>query len=295
MAQNATILIVDDENTFRKTLALQVSSRGYEVISAASGKEALLKLKSNLVDLILLDLNMPEMHGNELLRQIRSDYSALDLPVLMLTSSDGTYDMIKAFGLGANDYLIKSCDIEILAARIETQLSLKSMNMTLTVRQSDLRQEYVQAKSRMELDRIAMKKEIDHRVMAEMALIESEKRYKVLYDNTPAMYFSLNTMGQILSVNRYGAHVLGYQREELIGRDIQDLYEPGDRPRFWEYLEEVICNPGVPCRWQLSKLGKDGMPILIRETARLVQGVTGEKNILLVGVDISDEHINLGL
>ena len=107
MAQNATILIVDDENTFRKTLALQVSSRGYAVISAASGKEALLKLKSNLVDLILLDLNMPEMHGNELLRQIRSDYSALDLPVLMLTSSDGTDDMIKAFGLGANDYLIK--------------------------------------------------------------------------------------------------------------------------------------------------------------------------------------------
>lgn len=295
MTQKAIVLIVDDDNTYRKTLALQVMSRGYEVIAAASGSEALFLLKGNLVDLILLDLNMPGMPGNEVLQRIRADYSALELPVLMLTSSDETDDMIKALGNGANDYLIKSTNIEILAARIETQLSLKSMNMSLKVKQSDLRQEYVQTRSKLELDRISMKKEIDHRVAAELAMIESEKRYKVLYDNTPAMYFSLNIMGEILSVNRYGAHVLGYQRKELVGRDISELYVPGDRERFQEYLADATFHPDSSYRWQLHKQTKAGMPILIRETAKLVHGLTRDKNILMVGVDISDEHIDLGI
>jgi PAS domain S-box-containing protein len=295
MTQKATILIVDDDNTYRKTLALQVKSRGYEVLAAGSGSEALFQLRGNLVDLILLDLNMPGMSGNEVLQKIRADYSALELPVLMLTSSDETDDMIKALGNGANDYLIKSTNIEILAARIETQLSLKSMNTALKVKQSDLRQEYVQTRSKLELDRISMKKEIDHRVAAEIAMIESEKRYKVLYDNTPAMYFSLNIMGEIQSVNRYGARVLGYQRNELIGRDISELYAPGDRERFQEYLAEATLHPDSSYRWQLHKQTREGMPILIRETAKLVYGLTREKNILLVGVDISDEHIDLGI
>jgi PAS domain S-box-containing protein len=295
MTQSATVLIVDDDNTFRKTLNLQIASKGYKVIAVASGHEALSKLKSNYIDLVLLDINMPEMSGNEVLKLIRADYSALNLPVLMLTGSEETESMLNAFRLGANDYLIKHGNIDILAARIETQLSLKNMNTMLMVKQSDLRREYVQTRARLELDRVDMKKEIDHRLSAEMALIQSEKRYKVLYDNTPAMYFSLDLSGFILSVNRYGAYVLGYHREELIGQNIIGLYEKQERKTIQQYLHDVVSSPENFYRWQLNKINKESMPVLVRETARLVENITGEKNILMVGVDISDEHINLSL
>ena len=295
MSKQATILVVDDEATIRKTLGLALTSKGYQVISAGSGTEALLRLEENEVDLALLDMRMPGMSGYEVLKEIRKSRSAVELPVLMLTATDDAEAMISSLKSGANDYLIKPCNREILAARIETQLSLKEMNQSLISERNNLRREFIDAKVKSELDNVKFKSEFEHRSQAEDALIESERRFKVLYDNTPAMCFSIDLVGKIQSVNRYGAFILGYQREELIGKKIYDLYEDADREQAKQYLEDVIRLNDTMHRWKLRKVDKHGGSIMMRETAKLVRNFVNEETILLVAVDVDDETIDIAL
>ena len=296
MTKQTKLLFVDDETTVRMTMGLGLQSKGFEVIPAASGKEALSLLKNNPdIDIVLLDIRMPEMSGNEVLQEIREKYSALELPVLMLTGTDETDAMVNALQQGANDYLVKPGDIEILNARIETQLSMKTINASLVGERNELRKEYIEAKVKSELEKIKSKKEINKRLKAEKSFIHSEKRYRMLYDNTPAMCFNLDLEGKILSVNAYGAYVLGYKRDELIGRDIFELYQQEDRSAAKENFDDVIRHTEIMHRWELRKVDKDGNTIFLRETAKLVQNMVDERNILMVGVDIADEHINISL
>lgn len=295
MSKQATILVVDDETTIRKTLGLALTSKGYSVLSAGSGTEALLLLEGNEIDLALLDMCMPGMSGYEVLKEIRKGHSALELPVLMLTATDESEAMISALKSGANDYLIKPCNREILAARIETQLSMKVMNESLVSERNNLRREFVDAKVQSELDNVKFKSEFDQRSQAEEALIESERRFKVLYDNTPAICFNIDLKGEIQSVNRYGAFILGYQREELIGMKIFDLYLESDQQQARQYLQDVIRLNDSMHRWKLSKIDKQGKPIMMRETAKLVRNFVNEETILMVAVDVADEHIDITL
>lgn len=295
ISNQAAILIVDDEATIRKTLGLSLESKGYKVFSAATGAEALLLLEEHELDLILLDMRMPGMGGLEVLKEVRNRFSSLELPVLMLTATDDSDAMISALKAGANDYLIKPCNREILAARIETQLSMKEMNESLISERNNLRREYVDAKVKSQLDNVKFKSEFEQRSKAEEALIESERRFKVLYDNTPAICFNIDLKGVIQSVNRYGAYILGYQREELIGKKIYDLYEDSDRETARQYIDDVIRLTDTLHRWKLRKIDRDGNPILMRETAKLVSNFVNEKYILMVAVDIADEHVDISL
>jgi PAS domain S-box-containing protein len=295
MSEQATILIVDDEITIRKTLGLALTSKGYKIVAAGNGPEALLLLEDNVIDLALLDMRMPGMSGYEVLKEIRKSHSALELPVLMLTATDDADAMISSLKSGANDYLIKPCNREILAARIETQLSMKEMNESLISERNNLRREFVDAKVKSELDSVKFKSEFDQRTQAEKALIESERRFKVLYDNTPAMCFNIDLKGEIQSVNRYGAFILGYQRDELIGRMISELYEESDREQARQYLQDVIRLNDTMHRWKLRKIDKHGNSIMMRETAKLVRNFVNEATILMVAVDVADEHTDLTL
>lgn len=294
MSQASKLLIVDDEKTVLKTLSLKLKARGYEIIAASSGSDAMTSLAENDdIDLVLLDIRMPDMSGNQVLQLIRNMYSSLELPVLMLTSSDEAEAMVKALQAGANDYLVKPTDIDILSARIDTQISMKYMNATIAGERDELRREYVEAKVRNELEKVKIKEEINKREDIEKSYIQSEKRYRVLYDNTPALYFNLDLNGEILSINRYGAFVLGYERDELVGTDMFDLYEDEDKETARKYFHDAISYTESIHRWELRKKDKNGNPILLRETVKLVQNPVGEKNVLMVAVDVADEHINL--
>jgi len=117
------ILVVDDEDLNRQLTKLHLNQKGCQISEAASGTEALEIIQDNQLDLILLDIEMPGMNGLEVLSQLRLKYSPLQLPVIMVTANDNEHDIINAFHLGANDYLLKPLNYEIAEARIRTQLS----------------------------------------------------------------------------------------------------------------------------------------------------------------------------
>jgi diguanylate cyclase (GGDEF)-like protein/PAS domain S-box-containing protein len=119
------VLIVDDNEMNRDMLARRLERKGYLVDIAANARELMERVKRDSPDLILLDIEMPEISGLEGLQKIREIYTPIELPVIMVTARNQSEDIVKALALGANDYLTKPIDFAVALARIGTQLSHK--------------------------------------------------------------------------------------------------------------------------------------------------------------------------
>lgn len=119
------ILTVDDSLTYLHEVAAQLREEGYDVISARSGDEALELLSVQTVDCILLDLVMPGLSGQETCRRIKGSSAWRDIPLIMHTALDEQDAMIEGINAGADDYIAKSSDIEVLRARVRAQLRRK--------------------------------------------------------------------------------------------------------------------------------------------------------------------------
>ncbi|MEL7140544.1 MAG: response regulator, partial [Pseudomonadota bacterium] len=110
-----TILVVDDDPHIRDVVAFALGKAGHAVETAADGAEALGMIEAGAPDLVVLDINMPEMDGLELCRQLRR---SSDLPVLFLSSRDDEIDRVVGLELGADDYVTKPFSPRELTARV---------------------------------------------------------------------------------------------------------------------------------------------------------------------------------
>lgn len=116
----ATLLVVDDEPNILDLLATSLRFAGFDVVTAASGTEALRQAALHPVDLVVLDVMMPDMDGFTVLRRLRSAGSPL--PVVFLTARDDTEDKVKGLTAGGDDYITKPFSLEEVVARIRAVL-----------------------------------------------------------------------------------------------------------------------------------------------------------------------------
>ncbi len=121
-----TLLVVDDNEMNRDALSRRLERKGYDVISAENGYQAIGIVGSQSVDLILLDIMMPGITGLDVLKILRQNYSPAELPIIMATAKDENKDMIEAFNLGANDYVTKPINFPLVLARVQAHLRMKS-------------------------------------------------------------------------------------------------------------------------------------------------------------------------
>jgi len=120
MTENkATLLVVDDEEHIRKLITRILDNTGYKVVTAANGKEALERLGDSGIDLILLDIRMPDMDGFQTLELVRKRYS---IPVIMVSGMGEVTSVSSALSIGADDYIKKPFQARELIARIEAKL-----------------------------------------------------------------------------------------------------------------------------------------------------------------------------
>lgn len=110
----ARIMVVDDSGMTRKMLSLSISREGFGVETAENGADALEKLYKAKYDLVITDMNMPQMDGMELLGRLRSDAQYRTVPIVVLSSNSGPDEIQRAMKAGANFYLIKPTDSEKL-------------------------------------------------------------------------------------------------------------------------------------------------------------------------------------
>ena len=129
--------------------------------------------------------------------------------------------------------------------------------------------------------------DITGRKRTEEALRNSEERYKSLYDDNPFMYFTVDTRGTVLSVNRSGAQQLGSTVEELVGLPVINLFHEEDREGVLRYLRTCLRDLERSSSWEARKLRKDGSIIWVRENLRIVEGPDGATIGLLICEDIT--------
>jgi twitching motility two-component system response regulator PilH len=116
------ILVVDDSPTDRQYMIETLKGKGFQIVTAENGEDAIAKAKSELPDLILMDVVMPGLNGYQATRQITRDDATKHIPVIICTSKGADTDRIWGLRQGANDYLVKPVDSQALLAKI-AQLS----------------------------------------------------------------------------------------------------------------------------------------------------------------------------
>lgn len=129
----AKILIVEDEDALVTLLTYNLEAAGHEVAAVKSGDEALLAIKEEQPDLVILDWMLPSLSGIEICRQIRAGSATRDLPVIMLTARGEEADRLRGLATGADDYIVKPFSVAEVLARVKALLRRSSPEKTSNV------------------------------------------------------------------------------------------------------------------------------------------------------------------
>ena len=168
------LLIVDDLADNRALLTRRFLRRGYQIVEAAGGAEALSAIETDDFDCVLLDWMMPEMSGDEVLRRIRESRDAASLPVIMVTARDQSEDVVAALKFGANDYITKPVDFGVALARVENQVSrrrgeeeTRNINKSLQVAKQDLEERVAERTQKLRQADAVIQREVALRIASE--------------------------------------------------------------------------------------------------------------------------------
>ncbi|MBD2260408.1 ATP-binding protein [Pseudanabaena sp. FACHB-2040] len=195
----ADILAIDDTPENLQLLSQLLTERHYKVRSVTKGSTALRAAQAAPPDLILLDVNMPQMNGYEVCQQLKADKRTRDIPVIFVSALGETLDKVKAFQVGGVDYVTKPFQVEEVLARIETHLQLRSLQHQLQQQNTQLQQE------------------IRDRKLAE------EKFAKAFRSSPNPITLTSLPDCEFIEVNPSFLRLSGYTREEVVGQRISDL------------------------------------------------------------------------
>ena len=133
------ILVVDDLPSNLRLLSTALSEAGYQVQKAASGTVAIMTIATELPDLILLDIRMPDLDGFAVCRHLSSNFTTADIPIIFMSALDDMPEKLKAFSVGGVDYITKPFQMAEVLVRIENQLALRHLRETLKTQNEKLR------------------------------------------------------------------------------------------------------------------------------------------------------------
>ena len=122
------IVLVEDDADLASTLGLALEREGYEIVSYPTGREGLVGILGNPPDLVLLDLNLPDLDGLSVCREVRDTTAVRDLPIIMLTARVEESDRVLGLDLGADDYITKPFSLRELKSRIRALLRRRSLD-----------------------------------------------------------------------------------------------------------------------------------------------------------------------
>ncbi len=215
------ILVVDDTRPNLRLLAQMLSSAGYKVRPVTDGPQALAAVHSTPPDLILLDIMMPGMNGYEVCARLKAEPQTKDIPIIFISALDVVEDKVKAFQAGGVDYITKPFQVNEVLARIETHISLRSLQARME-RQLEERETLI-----AELDNLnaSLQQKVAERQAAQrdlqVALTQAESLYQIA--RSLIAYESLSTMlqavidriSQILPADRVVLFTLDLEAKEV--------------------------------------------------------------------------------
>ena len=215
------ILIVDDSMTYLQELASQLREEDYVVILASCGEEALELLANESVDGILLDLIMPGLSGQEACKRIKQRADWRDVPLIMLTAHDDQDAMIECINAGADDYIAKSADFEVLKVRLRAQLRRKHFEDENHRFREQLVRSETEATARIQMD--AEREKLDQRLRDQQFYTRS------LFESNIDALMTTDPAGIITDVNHQMELLTECTRDELIGAPFSRYFTDPER------------------------------------------------------------------
>jgi len=202
--ETACILIVDDEYRLLKSLESMLHKQGYEVVCAQGGVQACEKLGTQEFDLVLLDLNMGDMNGHQVMNFIAR--KEIEVATIVVSGESSFSAVSKALRRGAYDYLRKPYDPEELLSTISSALQKVMLEKAHNTMQSRLQ--------------------------------KSEELHRYIVNSSPDIVFMLNREGHFTFLNSKIETILGYEKKELLGQHYQEIIEASDLERANYLFEE---------------------------------------------------------
>ncbi len=183
MTSPASILVVDDELPWLKSLSHALTTGGYDVWQAGSGEQALAAVAANVPNLVLLDIRMPGINGLEVFRRIKAHEGCRDIPIILISAVAEAKERAAGIELGASDFITKPFHAGELLARVRMQLEM-----------SGLRAAHDRYAAAMKSTNENLEGEIERRKLTEEALAGSEKLLRSILDSTPFPIALVDTM-----------------------------------------------------------------------------------------------------
>ncbi len=199
-----SILIIEDSITYAEYLVSLLGQNDYSIKLAHSGQAGLDELKQNQFNLVLLDLELPDTNGMQVLKIVRKYYTQSELPIVVVSASSQEHKIIKALARGANDYLTKPVTEISLRIKVNNLIKLQQTTEQL--------------------------KHTNHK------LAESEEKYRLIFENSPIGLISYNSDGIITTCNESISQILGTSKGHLLGLNMLSLLDK----RLTSYIKNSL-------------------------------------------------------
>ncbi|MDO8872730.1 MAG: histidine kinase dimerization/phosphoacceptor domain -containing protein [Methanoregula sp.] len=246
MDSKEAILVIDDDEGTRKTLALILKKKGFEVITAGTGHEGLEKAEGRMIAVVLLDINLPDIEGIRLITPIKQIHPKT--AVIMITGNATMENAVRALNEGAAGYITKPLNIDDVIAKIQNVLE---------------RQHLIDAKQR-----------------AEEALHASEKKYRNLVENINEIIYSLDDCGTIMYISPAVEKISGFPPSEVMGKNFTVFIIEDYLPVVMQAFETVRTGKNISFQFRVVTksgeqrwLNSSSQPIFVNGSVSGSQGV----------------------
>ena len=257
-----SILVVDDELNNLHLLSEILSEKNYKIRRAINGGIALKSVQSILPDLILLDINLPDITGYEVCERLKSNPATQHIPIIFISALNETLDKVKAFSAGAVDYISKPFEVAEVIARIDNQLALQSARVEVQHLNAMLEQRVVERTRQLAIANQSLQQEMAERLQAQEQLV-----HLLLHDsltNLPNLAGMANALEQAIarvaqqSPEPFALILLDCDRFQLINNSLG--HEAGDQILIEMGQRLKDCLPPDAC---LARLGGDEFMVLL--------------------------------
>jgi diguanylate cyclase (GGDEF)-like protein len=273
------ILIVDDRPDNLRLLHAMLTQAGYDVRRAINGATALMGVRAILPDLILLDINMPDMDGYEVCRQLKQDRETHEIPVIFLSALDEGLDKVKAFSAGGVDYVTKPFEVMEVLARIENHLQLRRAMVEVERLNTMLEDRVIERTSQLRATKYDLEQEAMERRKAQDRLT-----YMAWHDHLTALpnrAWFMKVLQQALQrvqqdVNyRFAVLFLDCDRFKLVNDSLGHLM--GDKLLVQFAQRLITC---VPDDTTLARFGGDEFTVLLENIADAEAAIAWVQHLL---------------
>ncbi|MEB3291290.1 MAG: adenylate/guanylate cyclase domain-containing protein [Leptolyngbya sp.] len=199
------VVLIDDDPNICRLLMRLLTQHGYHLRQANSAEAGMALILEQSPHLVLLDIMLPDLDGYELCQRLKAHPTTCDIPVIFISALADSLDKVRAFQVGAADYIAKPFAVQEVLVRVQNQVHLAQQRQELHQKNQILR------------------REVEERIQMDQARQTAERNYHSLFENSTVGIFKANVQGQFLSVNPSMARLFGYDSAAAMMAAVDDI------------------------------------------------------------------------